>query len=244
MKITQAKIQTKKYVPASILHFYRSLRAATRRVVQGPSDRHKSTLYLKQIYSRFPELRNHGDSGLVLDLGANLGHFSEACLRMGYRVIAVEPHPDAVLYLEKRFSSKPEVRVVKKAISPDSPTTFLQLHPDHRNDPLTTSLSASIIEEKFSDNHEKVAVETATLADFFGNSEEYRIVKIDIEGAEIHLVAELMAMAPKIERLLLETHSRFMANSVYREHYEELLNDLEDFIVANGLEQRWFTNWV
>jgi FkbM family methyltransferase len=163
---------------------------------------------------------------------------------MGYKVTAVEPHPDAVLYLERRFSSNPGIRIVKKAISPDSPTTFLQLHPDHRNDPLTTSLSASIIQEKFKDRHEKIIVETATLADFFNNSEVYQIVKVDIEGAEIHLMAELMARAPRIERLLLETHSRFMTNSVYREDYEKLLNDLEKFIIANGLEKRWFTNWV
>ena len=142
MNLVKIKLRAKKFFPAHVLQFYRLIRTFVRRLLRKPSDYLNSRNYREQIYARFPELRTKPQSGLVLDLGANLGHFSAACISMGYKVTAVEPHPDAILYLESRFSSNPGIRIVKKAISPDSPTTFLQLHPDHRNDPLTTSLSA------------------------------------------------------------------------------------------------------
>ena len=144
MNLVKIKLRAKKFFPAHVLQFYRLIRTFVRRLLRKPSDYLNSRNYREQIYARFPELRTKPQSGLVLDLGANLGHFSAACISMGYKVTAVEPHPDAILYLESRFSSNPGIRIVKKAISPDSPTTFLQLHPDHRNDPLTTSFMKSL----------------------------------------------------------------------------------------------------
>ena len=55
---------------------------------------------LKGFYSGFI-----GKGDLVFDIGAHLGNRSEAWLALGARVIAAEPQPICVQYLQKRFLS-------------------------------------------------------------------------------------------------------------------------------------------
>lgn len=238
------KSRIKQNLPLLLLDVYRRVRDIKRIVFRHVRDKRARKIYLGNIFSRFPELSEGAQVGHILDLGANLGDFSAACLSLGFEVTAVEPHPDACKYLERRFLGNSNLRIVKKAISPFGQTIQLQFHPDHKNDPITTSLSASIIEEKFKEPHEGVEVESASLADFFSNGESYDILKIDIEGAEVFILSELILFAPRIRRLLLETHLRFMKNSEYHKEYEEKLEELERYIVNNNLEKAWFTNWV
>jgi FkbM family methyltransferase len=89
------------------------------------------------------------NQGIVLDLGANVGHFSHAARKMGFRVVAVEPHPEALKYLAKRFSRDKKVEIIPKAIGNQTGKTVLNFHPDHSNDRIQTSISASTISDKF-----------------------------------------------------------------------------------------------
>ena len=40
---------------------------------------------------------------LVFDIGANTGHLTQVFLSLGARVVCVEPHPDCVKALKKKF---------------------------------------------------------------------------------------------------------------------------------------------
>ena len=236
--------RAKRLLPVFFLRKYRLGRKLVRHIFRHLIDRKKRRKYTDLIFSKYPDLKVGRHSGLVLDLGANLGHFSDACKEIGYSIVCVEPHPDAIDYLEKRFRHHSEIEIVKKAITYRGTPTQLQFHPDHDNDPLTTSLSATIISEKFEAVHKSVTVPGATLENFFAHNERYEIVKIDIEGAEIFLIEDLIRFAPRIKRLLLETHSRYMNNSKDGEDYILKLALLHNFISENKLEDVWFTDWV
>jgi FkbM family methyltransferase len=201
-------------------------------------------IYLRLLKSKFPELKPTTESVLVLDLGANLGHFSAAVLDLGFEVKAVEPHPIAYRYLESRFKKHPKVTLINGAIAANESTVTLSVHPDHSKDPLVTSLSASLIDSKFKSNHEKFEVDAYLFGEFFKEGEFYELVKIDIEGAEVFLFSQLMEHASQIKRVLLETHSRFMSQSEFAEEYNAKLSELEDFIIKNNLGSLWFTDWI
>lgn len=231
-------------MPQSFLECFRALRSVTRRLFGGLIDKRKSRVYQSLVLARYPNLNPDNQEGLVLDLGANLGHFAAACQTFGYSTICVEPHPDAVKYLEKRFENNKKYSLFSGAITRDGLPVPLQLHPDHDNDPLTTSLSASVITEKFSGNHRNILVRGYELETFFNAGQVYEIVKIDIEGAELFLFDDLIKYAGNIKRLLLETHSRFMLDTRDGEEYRKKLEVLEKFILDNNLSELWFTDWV
>lgn len=231
-------------MPEIFLRYFRVLRAAVRNLLRDIIDNNKSQQYRSLIQTKYPDINSNNQNGLVLDLGANLGHFAAACQTFGFSTICVEPHPDAIKYLDERFKNNPRISLVPGAITSDGLPILLQLHPDHDNDPLTTSLSASVITEKFSSDHKKVLVNGYDFKNFFNSDQIYEIVKIDIEGAELFLFDDLIKYSPNIKRLLLETHSRYMLNTKDGKMYQRKLQELEKFIRENNLGSFWFTDWV
>jgi FkbM family methyltransferase len=238
------KVKFSNLLPHKVMELYRASRTIKRILFRPVSDRKHKRIYLRLLNSKFPDLKPDSTTSSVLDLGANLGHFSAAVRDLGFAVKAVEPHPFAFSYLESRFKHIKDVTLINKAIAGETETVFLQLHPDHSKDPLATSLSASLIESKFHDKHEQIEVGVINFSDFFKNGEHYDLVKIDIEGAEMFLFQQILENAPQIRRLLLETHSRFMGDSAFADEYERQLMQLEAFIASNNLETLWFTDWV
>lgn len=242
--LKRMKQNLRNLMPGVFLRCFRVLRSVVRNLLRDIIDNKKSQQYRSLIQTKYPDIISNNQSGLVLDLGANLGHFAAACRTFGFSTICVEPHPDAIKYLEKRFKKSPRISLVPGAITSEGLPILLQLHPDHDNDPLTTSLSASVITEKFSSEHKNVLVTGYDFKEFFNSDEIYEIVKIDIEGAELFLFDDLIKYSPSIKRLLLETHSRYMLNTKDGEMYQTKLQELEKFIQENDLHGFWFTDWV
>jgi hypothetical protein len=101
-----------------------------------------------------------------------------------------------------------------------------------------------LVADKFSTKNKlSVPVSSTLLSSYFENQEHYSLVKIDIEGAEMYLVDDLIKFGARIDRLLLEKHSRFMRDSKLGEYYMIQMNKLDLFIAANKLE-KWSTNWI
>jgi hypothetical protein len=73
---------------------------------------------------------------------------------------------------------------------------------------------------------------------------KYSIVKIDIEGAEIHLFEEIISLRKNIENLLLESHDRFMMSTSNSKQYQKGFTSLENFIKDNNLGMHWHTDWI
>ncbi len=54
---------------------------------------------------------------LAFDIGANVGSRTEALLRLGARVVAIEPQPHLAVILRRRFGSHPRFALVEQAIA-------------------------------------------------------------------------------------------------------------------------------
>jgi FkbM family methyltransferase len=147
---------------------------------------------------------------VVLDIGANVGHFSAACRNLGFDVVAVEPHPAALRHLKKRFRHDSKVTILEKAVSDHAKLVTLHMHPQHVFDPISTSIAASIFPDKFITDTLQVEVESLTMTMLFEKHGSFEIVKIDIEGAEMLLVDDIINNHARINKLLMETHERFL----------------------------------
>ncbi len=200
--------------------------------------------YRSLILRRFPELKKNGNVGLVIDLGANIGNFTHACRLMGYEVIAIEPHPQALEYLSRRFKNDVGVKIISGAIARHEGDTELHFHEDHLKDPIQTSISATTVTDKFFENHTAARVKKFTLGKLLSSVGTVAIIKSDIEGAEYEIIPDLLANGMNVERVLIETHLRFMKVSIMAEEYVNQLNSLNHYISKHNLESRWLTDWV
>lgn len=227
-----------------ILKFFRKLRTFFRFIFRNLINKRASQIYQKNILELFPDIVISSKSNIVLDIGANFGHFTQASLDLGFRVVAVEPHPICFQNLERRFGQNPKVTLLNCAISNLSGEVNFYLHPLHNNDPVQTSLSATTISDKFDrDTQKQILVEAKRIESFFLLGQEYALVKVDIEGAEMHLVKDLIRFTGQIQRLALETHFRFMANSKESDMYVEELGRLERWIKERNLTD-WRLDWI
>jgi FkbM family methyltransferase len=69
----------------------------------------------KQMLDFYSQFIKEGD--LCFDVGAHVGNRTEIFLKLGARVVAVEPQEKCFRYLEKRFSKNPNFFLIKKGLS-------------------------------------------------------------------------------------------------------------------------------
>lgn len=238
------KNQIRKILPEWTLRNFRVIREVFRLLTRNVTYAHQKSIYRELILSRI-NLNEINTSQLkVLDLGANIGNFTDACRDLGFTVVAVEPHPNAISRLQKRFKGDKKVEIYRAGVGKTSGFGSLQLHPDHANDPIATSIRASLINDKFQSGNPSIRVPIISLESFFKENTGYFIVKIDIEGYEMNLVDDLICHSSKIEFLLMETHNRFMKESAERSEYAKSIQKLEDFIATSNRSDKWFTDWI
>lgn len=117
------------------------------------------------------------DTGVLIDVGANIGAVTLWGVSLGAHVIAVEPDPDNRAVLKTNLdhnSALPGVAtVLPVAVAPEAGTVLLE--PDHGHSQVVPTVSHSTIE-----------VEAITLAEVYTRAEvPYAdVLKIDIEGLE------------------------------------------------------------
>lgn len=238
------KKRFREMLPGWSLRNFRVIREVFRLFTRKVTYARQKSIYRELILSRI-NLNEINTSQLkVLDLGANIGHFTDACRELGFTVVAVEPHPDAISRLQKRFKGDKKVEIHRAGVGKTSGFGNLQLHPDHANDPIATSIRASLINDKFQSGNPSIKIPIISLESLFKESPGYFIVKIDIEGYEMNLVDNLICHSNKIEYLLMETHTRFMKDSAERREYEKSIQKLENFISTSNLSDKWFTDWI
>ena len=230
--------------PNVILRIYRPLRNRSRHFFRRFYDYRNSNRLKKEIVHRFPELSCQPGTGVVLDLGANVGDFTTACLDLGFSVVAVEPHPNALSYLQKRMRKIQKVVILPVGVSDVAGKSLLYTRSDHSYDPIATSIAASTISEKFQTKENFFEIDLISIDQLLDRELEFEIVKIDIEGAEMLLVDSIIKNSSKIKKLLLETHGRFMSNTSQSDDYHRAMVRLEEFIASNKLERDWLTDWI
>lgn len=155
-----------------------------------------------EFYRRLlPELRR-GD--LIFDVGANDGLETDLFLRLGARVIAIDPDEanQAILqerFVKLRFAPKP-LEIVGKAVS-DTKTTELMLvdGPGSAVNTLSKKWATALKDNKARHSHghcgldfvQHKTVETTTLDELIAIYGRPLFIKIDVEGYELNVIRGL-----------------------------------------------------
>ena len=151
---------------------------------------------LADFNERVAQLRA-GD--ICLDLGANMGVFTEILAATGAEVHAFEPDPHCFASLQKRFAGRANVHLHNQAVADVAGSFVLHRMKDFDTEPDMRSQSSSIAISDTSqyDESNSVVVETLAFADVvraFGRP--VALVKMDIEGAEFAILDQILAGRP------------------------------------------------
>jgi FkbM family methyltransferase len=152
---------------------------------------------LRRFYRRFI-----GPGSLCFDVGAHLGNRSAAWLRLGAHVVAVEPQPVCIRYLQKKFGKQERFQLVAGAL--DSSVSEKTLHISSLN-PAVSTLS----DERWMNRMAEAAsfrlewdatttVRTTTLDRLIARHGQPAFCKIDTEGYELQVLKGLSVPIPLI----------------------------------------------
>jgi FkbM family methyltransferase len=162
-------------------------------------------------HPRFDRLFRQLRAGdVAIDCGANVGRYTEMMARRGAQVYAIEPNPAAFAVLGARFAGRGNVQCLNKAVHTEATTVRLYMHEHAASDPVQWSVGSSLLDFKANvDPTSFVEVETIDLCAFIADlGRPVRLVKMDIEGAEVPILEKLIDSGTigRIGHLLVETH--------------------------------------
>jgi FkbM family methyltransferase len=160
----------------------------------------------------FPAFIN--EENLVFDVGANVGVYTEVFLRLGAKVVAVEPQKNCVNYLHRIFGGSENMTIVEKALGEREGRGELLISPT--NDGHSTMsrdwLSAAKRSGRFADDSyyyfdRTVEVQITTLNSLIEKYGIPEFIKIDVEGFEYEV---LKGLTKPVKAICFEFHPEFL----------------------------------
>lgn len=145
-----------------------------------------------RLYARFID---QGD--LVFDAGAHVGDRVASFLRLGARVVAIEPQPALALTLKALYGLNRNVTIVEKAVGKNSGIIDMKINID--NPTVSTASTAFVGAAKDAQGWEgqvwdkTIKVPVTTLDTLIEAHGVPSFVKIDVEGFEAEVLAGLSA---------------------------------------------------
>ncbi len=162
-----------------------SLRAWT------PADEH-----MRAFYARFVRA-----DGLVFDVGANVGNRTKVFLRMGARVVAVEPQPACADLLAAGLAREPRFTLVREALGAAPGTARLHVRDASTISSMSDDWIAAVrASGRFAGHDWRRAIEVpvTTLDHLIGRVGVPAFIKIDVEGFEREVIAGLTKPVPAL----------------------------------------------
>jgi FkbM family methyltransferase len=189
-----------------LTRFRNKIGAKARQMLKGGHGRRA----LAEFDARLPMI---GPDDLCLDLGANVGLFSQAMAARGCKVHAYEPDPVAWDLLVRNVGHLPNVTLHNCAVAATAGTYRLRRSRDFAADPVEATTMSSIVltdPGRFQDE-DGIDVEARAFRDVVaGFGRRVALVKMDIEGAEFDILRQVFAnpLAFDIDAIFCETHER------------------------------------
>ena len=169
----------------------------------------------------------------VIDVGANRGIYAYQLWRLGAKVEVFEPNPTCLRVLQAWAALKPRVNVHSVALSDHAGSANLHIPIDASG--LEHDASASIAHDGFAHTrHQLVSLQTLDSYAF----EDVRLIKIDVEGHEYHVIeGAAETLLTSMPALLVEIEQRHCDRSI-NEVFEKILGFGYQgfFLGCSGLE--------
>lgn len=129
-------------------------------------------------------------SGVIFDVGANIGHYSVMLRKLGIHlpVFAFEPHPVSYRKLALAATDH-DFTPIKRGMGDCVRTALIYDYPDNNGSEHAT-LYREVIEEVYNSESEAVSIELTTVDEFVEVNRINRIalLKIHTEGHELHVL--------------------------------------------------------
>lgn len=165
-----------------------------------------------------PILSKINKNDVVIDCGANVGVVSGYFASKGAKVYSFEPDPNAFAMLKKRFEYNDNVTCINKGVWKENSKMKLYFHSEFDGNNIPWSVGSSIIKEKGNVNTDNYTeVDLIDLSEFInGFNTPIKVLKIDIEGAEIEVLNKLIDTRKyeNIGKILVETHETKITTQV------------------------------
>ncbi|MBJ3762234.1 FkbM family methyltransferase [Maribius pontilimi] len=153
------------------------------------------------------------EGDIVMDIGANLGEITAPLAETGARVVAYEPDPWTFAQLDERFAKNPNVELVNAAIGRKAGTVQLMRADNFDRNPQGASVkSTTVTGGRAIDESTAIDVEMRGFLDevarLTSGGGGIAFCKMDIEGAELEILEDLVARRAldPIRCLVAETH--------------------------------------
>lgn len=201
--------------------------------------RRSSTLALPEVGMKMEILPGE----VIIDCGANVGDLTSRFARTGANIYAFEPNPLAYDILIRRFRWLKTVKCYNKGVMDRDCVLSLHIPAAHGQwDAIEATVSSSFVARQVSPTFEmrKLDVACVDLIKFVLSLERnVRLLKVDIEGAEIAVLDGLMNSGAiyKIDQLIVETHEKQRADLI--PETEALRRRIRDSGLASRVNLDW-----
>jgi FkbM family methyltransferase len=172
-------------------------------------------------------------AGIVLDVGANEGSFTNAikALVPAAQVVAVEPAPGPRAQLQQRFAATPGVTVVGKAVgeAPGTATFHLTAHSHNSSLQVPHQGMEMLYDDAGWQVVESVEVPVTTL-DELADGRDVSVLKLDVQGGELPVLRGGREALARTTAILIEV--------TFVSHYENdaTFGTLHAELVGQGFE--------
>ena len=204
-------------------------------------------IYKAKIVSKLnPEIRSILDrlkkNSVIIDLGANLGLWTDYFNLCGFNVIAFEPDPDCYKFLKNRFKKK-KIFIFQLAVHNKIGSMKLRYHELRDKEGFTNleySQSTSLIHNKDRTISTEISVKTTTLKYIIHKFKPF-LIKMDIEGSEIPALKKLLEekIINKIDvpYFFIEKHEKSIRD------YNKELKLVKNLISKYKLNEKFIFKW-
>ena len=181
---------------------------------------------------------------ILIDCGANVGDITSRFARTGAVVHAFEPGPRAFRILRRRFANVPSVICHNEGVLDRECELSFHVPRAHGAwDDVDTTVSGSLMGEALSSSvpTDDVVVRCISLAEFiFGLASKVRLLKLDVEGAEIAVLNDLIDKGAihRIEHVIAETHEAQMPE------LGAVTQELRKRVEREGLASKIQLDWI